>query len=455
MSQSSISFLPISENQSRFCQLVDEVLHHAKQLGASDAAVEVAENQGLSVAVRHQDLETVEQTRDRSLSVTVFSGNKRGSASTSDFSTKALKETVEAAWHIARYTAEDPLAGLPDEEDLARTYPDLALYNPWHIDANMAARLALRAERAALQYSPQITNSEGASVDTNVGHFVMGNTRGFLGGYPYSRYSISATPIAADQKGMQRDYWYSVARKPRLLETPEHVGQVAAQRTLSRLGARRIKTGKYPVLFDATLAAGLLGAFIRATSGGALYRKTTFLLDRLGQPIFAPHIQIAERPHMHGGLGSAPFDTEGVRTTARKVIEDGILTGYFLSSYTARKLGMKTTGNAGGAHNLTLVSSQTAASDDLAAMLKKMGTGLYVTELIGQGVNYLTGDYSRGAFGYWVENGEIQHAVEEITIAGNLEQMFQQIQAVGADRAIRGGKEVGSLLIEQMAVAGN
>lgn len=455
MSQSSISFLPISKNQSHFCQLVDDVLHHAKQLGASDAAVEVAENQGLSVAVRHQDLETVEQTRDRSLSVTVFAGNKRGSASTSDFSPKAVQETVAAAWHIARYTAEDPVAGLPDEQDLALQYPDLSLYSPWQIDADAAARLALRAEQASLEYSPLITNSEGASVDTNMGHFVMGNSRGFLGGYPYSRYSISASPIASDENGMQRDYWYSVARKPRLLDSPEQIGRVAAERTLARLNARRIKTGKYPVLFDASLASGLLGSFVRASSGGALYRKTTFLLDQLGQPIFSPHIHIIERPHLQGGLGSAPFDSEGVRTSARTVVDGGVLQGYFLSSYTARKLAMKTTGNAGGAHNLRLISTQTQAGDDLTAMLKKMGTGLYVTELIGQGINYVTGDYSRGAFGYWVENGEIQHAVEEITIAGNLAQMFKQISAVGADRLIRGGKETGSVLIEQMAVAGN
>lgn len=454
MSQSSISFLPISENQSRFCQLAEDVLKHARQLGASDATVQVAESQGLSVAVRHQDIETIEQTRDRSLSVTVFAGHKRGSASTSDFSNKALEETVAAAWHIARYTAEDALAGLPDEADIARSYPDLALYAPWPIDAATAARLALRAERAALQHSPLITNSEGAAVDTNVGHFVMANSRGFLGGYPFSRHSLSASPIATDASGMQRDYWYSVARKPRLLESPEHIGRIAAQRTIARLDAQRIKTGKYPVLFDATLAAGLLGAFTRAVSGGALYRKTTFLLNQLGQPVFAPHIQITERPHVLGGLGSAPFDAEGVRTTARTVVADGVLNGYFLSSYTARKLGMKTTGNAGGAHNLSLRSSQTQSTDDLSAMLQKMGTGLYVTELIGQGVNYLTGDYSRGAFGYWVENGEIQHAVEEITIAGNLAQMFQQIVAVGADRMVRGTQETGSILIEQMAVAG-
>lgn len=455
MSQSSISSLPISENQSRFCQLAEDVLVYAKQLGASDAAVEIAENQGLSVAVRHQEVETVEQTRDRSLSVTVFAGNKRGSASTSDFSPKAIEDTVAAAWHIARYTAEDPMAGLPDPEDLALDYPDLSLFTPWQIDAGLAARLAVRAERAALQASPLITNSEGASVDTNVGHFVMANSHGFLGGYPYSRYSISATPIAENDQGMQRDYWYTVARKPRLLDTPESVGRIAAARTVARLGAKRLKTGKYPVLFDASLAAGLLGSFVRAASGGALYRKTSFLLDQLGKAVFAPHIQIIERPHVVAGLGSAPFDSEGVKTTDRVIVDQGELHGYFLSSYTARKLGMKTTGNAGGAHNLRLLSSHTQAQDDLAAMLKKMGTGLYVTELIGQGVNYVTGDYSRGAFGYWVENGEIQHAVEEITIAGNLAQMYQQVVAVGADELIRGGKQTGSILIEQMAVAGN
>ncbi len=455
MSQSSISFLPISENQARFCQLVDDVLKHAKQLGASDAAVEVAENQGLSVAVRQQDVETIEQTRDRSLSVTVFAGNKRGSASTSDFSPKALQDTVAAAWHIARYTAEDSVAGLPDAEDLAITYPDLGLFTPWVVSAEHAAGLALRAERAALEYSPLITNSEGAALDTNVGHFVLANSRGFLGGYPYSRYSLSATPIAGEGNQMQRDYWYCVARKPRLLDSPEEIGRIASQRTLARLNAKRIKTGKYPVLFDASLAAGLLGSFVRAASGGALYRKTSFLLDQLGQPIFAPHIHITEQPHLQGGLGSAPFDAEGVKTADRTVVDQGVLAGYFLSSYTARKLGMRTTGNAGGAHNLVMRSTQTDARDDLTQMLKKLGTGLYVTELIGQGINYVTGDYSRGAFGFWVENGEIQHAVEEITIAGNLATMFQQIVAIGADELVRGGKKTGSVLLEQMAVAGS
>ena len=455
MSQSSISFLPISENQARFCQLVEDVLKHAKQLGASDAAVEVAENQGLSVAVRQQDVETIEQTRDRSLSVTVFAGNKRGSASTSDFSPQALQDTVAAAWHIARYTAEDPVAGLPDAEDLAQQYPDLALYAPWVIDTEQAAQIALRAERASLDYSPLITNSEGAALDTNVGHFVLANSRGFLGGYPYSRYSISASPIAGEGSQMQRDYWYSVARKPRLLEQPEAIGRIAAQRTLARLNAKRIKTGKYPVLFDASLASGLLGSLVRAASGGALYRKSSFLIDQLGQSIFAPHIQITEQPHVQGGLGSAPFDAEGVQTKARTIVNQGVLEGYFLSSYTARKLGMRTTGNAGGAHNLILHSTQTQPEDDLQQMLQKLGTGLYVTELIGQGINYVTGDYSRGAFGFWVENGEIKHAVEEITIAGNLATMFQQIVAVGADVLVRGAKQSGSVLIEEMAVAGS
>lgn len=455
MSQSSFSSLPISENQSRFCELTEQVLAYARQLGATDAVVEVAENQGLSVAVRQQDIETIEQTRDRSLSVTVFAGNQRGSASSSDFSWAAIQDTVAAAWHIARYTAADPLAALPDSEDLALQYPHLGLYKPWLLDAGGAARLALRTEQAALEYSSLINNSEGASVDTNIGHFVLANSKGFLGGYPYSRYSIGASTLAGSGQHMQRDYWYEVARNPLQLASPEAIGQRAAQRTVARLGARRIKTGQYAVLFDASLAAGLIGSLVRAASGGALYRKNSFLVDQLGQPVFAPHIQLTERPHVLAGQSSAPFDAEGVRTTDRTVVADGVLQGYFLSSYTARKLGMHTTGNAGGSHNLYLHSSHTQPTDDLAAMLKKLGTGLYVTELMGQGINYLTGDYSRGAFGYWVENGEIQHPVEEITIASNLATMFKHIDAIGADSINRGGKQTGSVLIASMSVAGD
>jgi PmbA protein len=448
------SSLPIAENQARFSELVENVLAHARKVGASDAVAEVSESLGLSVSVRKNDIETVEQTRDRSLDVTVYAGQRRGSASTSDFSEAALRETVEAAWHIARHTAEDPAAGLPDEDMLARDYPDLALHHPWVIGTEEAAELALRAERAARAVDPRITNTEGASVGTYEGQFVMGNTRGFLGGYPYSRHSLSVAPIAGRGNGMQRDYWYSSERNAANLAAPEAVGRYAAERALSRLSARRIRTGKFPVLFEAPLALGLLGALTQAANGGALYRKASFLLDSLGKTIFADHIDIVEDPHVVGGMGSSPFDDEGVITRPRDVVKGGALQGYFLSTYTARKLGMPTTGNAGGSHNLTLRSRHTQPGDDLPAMLKKMGTGLLVTELIGQGVNYVTGDYSRGAFGYWVENGQIQYAVEEFTIAGNLKEMFRQIAAVGADTMARGTKVTGSILIEQMSIAG-
>jgi PmbA protein len=448
------SSLPIAENQARFSELVESVLAHARKVGASDAVAEVSESLGLSVSVRKNDIETVEQTRDRSLDVTVYAGQRRGSASTSDFSEAALRETVEAAWHIARHTAEDPAAGLPDEDMLARDYPDLALHYPWAIGTEEAAELALRAERAARDVDPRITNTEGASVGTYEGQFVMGNTRGFLGGYPYSRHSLSVAPIAGRGNGMQRDYWYSSERDAAKLAAPEAVGRYAAERALSRLSARRIRTGKFPVLFEAPLALGLLGALTQAANGGALYRKASFLLDSLGKTIFADHIDVVEDPHVVGGMGSSPFDDEGVITRARDVVKGGTLQGYFLSTYTARKLGMPTTGNAGGSHNLTLRSRHTQPSDDLPALLKKMGTGLLVTELIGQGVNYVTGDYSRGAFGYWVENGQIQHAVEEFTIAGNLKDMFRQIAAVGADTITRGTKSTGSILIAEMAIAG-
>ncbi len=454
MSDHSTSYLPISENQDRFRELVNDALKHAKSLGASDAAAEVSESRGLSVSVRNKDVETVEQTRDRSLDLTVFAGNRRGSASTSDFSAQALRETVEAAWHIARYTAADPAAGLPDADQLATDYPDLHLHHPWDVSAEDAARLAIQAERAAHDTSPLITNTDGASVDTYEGHFVLGNSRGFMGGYPYSRHGISVAPIAGRGANMQRDYWYTSARAAADLADPAAVGRYAAERTLSRMSARRIKTGRFPVLFEAPLAVGLLGALVQASSGGALYRKASFLLDALGKPVLADHIDVAENPHIPGAMGSSPFDSEGVRTQARDLVVAGVLNGYFLSTYTARKLGMPTTGNAGGSHNLRLVSRLTRPQDDLPAMLKKMGTGLLVTELIGQGVNYVSGDYSRGAFGYWVENGQIRHAVQEITIAGNLADMFRNIVAVGADTITRGSKTTGSILIGQMSIAG-
>lgn len=452
---SSISFLPVAENRPIFEDLVTQALKHAQSLGASDAAAEVSEGQGLAVSVRKGYVETVEQTRDRSLDVTVFAGQRRGSASTSDFSIKALRETVEAAWHIARYTAEDPAAGLPEADQLAIGVKNkLQLHHPWALSVEEATRLAVEAERAALATDKRITNTEGAGVDTHEGHFVLGNTRGFLDGYAYSRHGLSVSPIAGRGQSMQRDYWYTSDRRADRLADPAAVGRYAAERALARLSARRIPTGHFPVLFEAPLALGLLGALTHATSGGALYRQTSFLLDSLGRKLFPTHISVMEDPHIKGAMGSSPFDEEGVKTQAREVIHAGVLQGYFLSSYTARKLGMVTTGNAGGSHNLVLRSSQTRKKDDFEAMLRKMGTGLLVTELIGQGVNYVTGDYSRGAFGYWVQNGQIQHAVEEITIAGNLKDMFAQIVAVGADAITRGSKTTGSILIERMSIAG-
>lgn len=454
MTEHTDDFLDIPAQQAQFRELIADALRYARDAGASDAAAEVSESRGLSVAVRNRTLETIEQTRDRSLAVTVFAGQRRGSASTSDFSADALRKTVEAAWHIARHTAEDPAAGLPDADQLAQHYPDLDLHHPWGIDVADAARLAIRAERAAMAVSDRITNTEGASLDTMEGHFVLGNSRGFLGGYPYSRHSLSVAPIAGRGDGMQRDFWYTSARRARDLADPVRVGRYAAERALSRLDARSVKTGQYPVLFEAPLAVGLLGALVQATSGGALYRKASFLLDSLGKPVLADHLDVIENPYIPGAQGSSPFDAEGVRTQARNVVEAGILNGYFLSTYTARKLGLATTGNAGGSHNLSLRSRLTRPSDDLEAMLRKMDTGLLVTELIGQGVNYVTGDYSRGAFGYWVQGGVIRHPVHEITIAGNLSDMFRQMVAVGADVHARGAKSTGSILIERMAVAG-
>lgn len=451
----SNSFLPVAQNRPIFEDLVTQALKHAKGLGASDAAAEVSEGRGLAVSVRKGHVETVEQTRDRSLDVTVFAGQRRGSASTSDFSTKALRETVEAAWHIARYTAEDPAAGLPEADQLAIGVKNkLQLHHPWALSVEEATRLAVEAERAALVTDKRITNTEGAGVDTHEGHFILGNSRGFLDGYAYSRHGLSVSPIAGRGHSMQRDYWYTSDRRADRLADPAAVGRYAAERALARMSAKRIPTGHFPVLFEAPLALGLLGALTQATSGGALYRQTSFLLDSLGRQLFPTHINVLEDPHIKGAMGSSPFDEEGVKTHARDVIRAGVLQGYFLSTYTARKLGMVTTGNAGGSHNLVLRSSQTHKKDDFQAMLRKMGTGLLVTELIGQGVNYVTGDYSRGAFGYWVQNGEIQHAVEEITIAGNLKDMFAQIVAVGADTITRGSKTTGSILIERMAIAG-
>ena len=443
-----------SLSQEQLKQIAADMLQHARHLGATDAAVDISESNGLSVSVRKGAVETIEQNNDKGAGVSVYIGQKRGNASTSDFSASSLRSTVEAAYNIARFTAEDDAAGLPDPAMLETQPQDLQLCYPWRLPVAEAIEIAQRCEAAAFAVNKRITNSDGANVYAQQSHFVTANTRGFVGGYPHSRHMISVAPIAGSGSKMQRDDWYSSKRDPRALSSPEAIGRYAAERALARLNARRIDTRQCPVLFEAPLAAGLLGAYVNATSGGALYRQASFLVGALGMMLFPRHISITEDPHVIGGIGSAPFDDEGVRTRQRKVVEEGVIQGYFLSSYSARKLGMQTTGNAGGAHNLRLLSSQTQAGDDFEGMLRKMGRGLLVTDLMGQGVNYVTGDYSRGASGFWVENGQIQYPVEEITIAGNLKDMYRAMVAVGNDTLARGTMETGSVLIENMTVAG-
>jgi len=444
--------------RDQFQQIVEDTLALARQLGASDAGAEVSEGVGLSVSVRKGELENVERNRDKSLGVSVYLGQRRGNASTSDFSPAALRQTVQAAYDIARFTAEDPAAGLPEAEDLAtpeEAARDLDLFHPWVIDAAAAAEIARRCEAAAMSVDKRITNSEGAGVSAQQAHFWAGNTRGFRGGYASSRHYLSVSAIAGKGKGMQRDGWYTSMRDAADLSAPEVVGRYAAERTLARLKSRAVATAHVPVLFESPVAAGLLGAYVQATSGGSLYRKTSFLEGSLGQPVLAAHIDVDEEPHMRKGKGSAPFDDEGVRTRARRVVDAGVVQGYFLSSYSARKLGMKTTGHAGGSQNLRMTSRLTKPGDDLDRMLKKLGRGLFVTELMGQGINFVTGDYSRGAAGFWVEGGQIAYPVHEVTIAGNLREMFKDIKAIGADVYTQGSKAVGSVLVRRMKLAGS
>ena len=410
-----------------------------------------------SVSVRKGATENIERNRDKSISVTVYVGKRRGNASTSDFSQAALEQTVQAAHDIARFTSEDPAAGLPDEADLADAATaerDLDLFHPWAIEAEQAIALATRCEAAALAVDRRITNSEGSGVSAQQSHFFTANTRGFGAGYASSRHSLSVAPIASLGEDMQRDAWYTSMRSADGLAAPEVVGRYAAERALSRLASRKIRTCEVPVLFESSLASTLLGAYVQATSGGALYRKSSFLLDSLGKRVLPEHIDVREDPHVPRGKGSAPFDDEGVATRPALIVDAGTVQSYFLSSYSARKLGMRTTGHAGGSHNLTLTSRRTAPGDDLVAMLKKLDRGLLVIELMGQGVNYVTGDYSRGAAGFWVERGKIAYPVHEITIAGNLREMFAGIVAVGADAYTMGSRTIGSVLIDCMKVAG-
>jgi PmbA protein len=441
------------QNQDQLHELkaiVQSLLDEAISQGASAAEAGLSRENGLSVTARMGDVETIEHHRDQGLGVTVYFGQRKGSASTTQLSPETIKDTVAAACSIARHTNADECAGLPERDMLATEFPDLQLNHPWPIDAEAAIALAIECEDVARAYDPEISNSEGASVNTHQGVHVLGNTLGFLQGSISTRHSLSCSVLAERAGNMQRDYWYSVARNPQDLESAIHVGQKAAQRALRRLGARSLSTRQCPVLYAAEVASGLLGSFIGAISGGVLYRKSSFLLNAFGKQIFPEFIHIHEQPHLVGALGSAAYDSEGVATLPHDIVSAGIVRSYVLSTYSARKLGMKSTGNAGGVHNLII----DPGALDFNGMLKMLDTGLLVTELMGQGVNMVTGDYSRGAAGFWVENGRIQYPVEEITIASNLKDMFRNIVAVGNDVDMRGNVRTGSILIERMSIAG-
>ncbi len=442
--------LPLSPEA--MAEVARRALDVARARGASDAEVEVSAAVGQGVTVRRGEVETVEYNRDKGLGITVYFGRRRGNASTSDLSPEAVERTVEAACAIARHTAEDEAAGLPEDAELFHgKLPDLDLFHPWSLDVEQAIELARRTESAALAVDKRITNSEGATVSSYDTDFILANSRGFLAGFPNSKASISCSVVAEDKGGMQRDYWFTTHRDPCQLDDAETVGRIAGERTVRRLGGRRLPTSEAPVLFEAGVASSLIGHFVSAASGSSLYRHSSFLLDRLGTPLFAPHVNLYEDPHLPGAMASGYFDAEGVATHARHVVEGGVLKGWFLSTYSARKLGLRTTGNAGGNHNLVLEPGAL----DFDGLVKRMDRGFIVTELMGQGVNPVTGDYSRGAAGFWVEGGEIRFPVEEVTIAGNLVDMFGGIVAVGNDVLRRGSKHTGSILVGRMTIAGD
>lgn len=440
-----------SYSADQLTALAKTALQLAQQAGASACEVDISEGYGQTVNVRQGAVETIEHHRDKGIGLTVYLGQHKGHASTSDFAPTAIADAVSAALNIARYTASDPCAGLADPAQLASDIPALDLYHPWALPVEEAITLAQTCEAAAFAADARIKNSEGASVSTQAGHFIYANSHGFCAGYPTARHSISCMVIAETDDDMQRDYWYSVHRRSEGLENASTIGHKAGLRAAARLGARSLPTTQAPVVFDASIASGLIGHFVTAVSGGSLYRKTSFLLDSLGQSIFAPCVDLYEEPHQLQGLGSCPFDSEGVATRTRTVVRQGVVEGYFLGSYSARKLGLQSTGNAGGSHNLRLTPT---LNGGLHALLREMGTGLLVTELLGQGVNGVTGDYSRGAAGFWVENGVIAYPVHEITIAGNLRRMFQDIIAIGDDVLIHGNKQTGSILLREMTIAG-
>jgi PmbA protein len=433
--------------------IVSDALKQARALGASQSEADVSLQKGLTTTVRLGEVETVEYQRDRGMGITVYFGKRKGSASTADLSARAVAETVEKACDIARYTAEDDCSGLADPEELAREILDLDLDHPWELTPEDAVETARTCEAAGRVVDARITNSEGASVGSHRGVRVYGNSHGFLAGYPSTSHSVSCALLAQAGEDMQRDYWYSSARDARDLEPAEIIGRKAGLRAVARLGARKIATQKARVLFAPEVARGLIGHFLGAVRGSSQYRKSSFLLGASGERVFPSFIELRERPHILKGLGSSPFDGEGVATRDRELVQGGVLQGYVLGSYSARKLGLKTTGNAGGTHNLLVES--TTGGIEIDALMRELGTGLLVTELMGQGVNGVTGDYSRGASGYWIENGASAYPVHEVTIAGNLKNMYQNIVAIGSDVDVRGGVRVGSVLISEMTIAGD
>jgi PmbA protein len=431
--------------------LVEIALKEAKLLGASQAEAAVSMDVGLSVSVRLGEVETVEYQRDRGMGVTVYFGTRKGSASTADLSPAGLRETVAKACSIARFTAEDPCAGLADLDTLATVIPDLQLSHPWDITPERACELALECEAAAMDVDGRITNSEGAGVSTHRGVRAYGTSHGFLAAYPGTVHSVSCAVLGTEGDAMERDYWYSTVRDWRELEEVASIGRRSGERAVRRLGARKLGTTKVPVLFSPDVARGLVSHYVGAIRGGSQYRRASFLLDAAGQQVFPDWFAISERPHLPKALASAPFDHEGVATSDRELVAGGVVLGYVLSTYSARKLGLRTTGNAGGTHNLIVAGR----GRDFDGMLALMGRGLLVTELMGQGVNGVTGDYSRGAAGFWVEDGRIAHPVHEVTIAGNLKDMYRAIVDVGSDVDVRGGIRTGSILVEEMTVAGD